>query len=95
MEVCSLYFCVMPAGIRNADFFEGIAGHLQLDESGKEADARFSGWFSEWSADEDLSEMILRYPVSLNEDRAYERKNARPESPISPLTCLRNIFLLS
>ena len=49
-------FCVMPAGIRNADFFEGIAGHLQLDESGKEADARFSGWFSEWSADEDLSE---------------------------------------
>ena len=56
MEVYSLYFCVMPAGIRNADFFEGIAGHLQLDESGKEADARFSGWFSEWSADEDLSE---------------------------------------
>ena len=36
MEVYSLYFCVMPAGIRNADFFEGIAGHLQLDESGKE-----------------------------------------------------------
>ena len=56
MEVYSLYFCVMPAGIRDVDYFEGIAGHLQLDERGREADARFSGWFSEWSADEDLSE---------------------------------------
>ena len=56
MEIYLLYFCVMPAGVRNADFFEGIAGHLQLDESGKEADARFFSWFSEWSFDEELSE---------------------------------------
>lgn len=56
IEVYSLYFCVMPAGIRDMDFFEGMAEHLQLDDSGREADARFSSWFSEWSADEDLSE---------------------------------------
>lgn len=54
-ELYFINFELMPAGIRDVDFFEGIAEHLRTSESGAALKMKFTGWFSEWASTEELS----------------------------------------
>lgn len=55
LELYLINFAEMPAGVRDVDFFEGIAEHLRTSESGAALKMKFTGWFSEWASTEELS----------------------------------------